>query len=379
MSVIYNTKLNYFINTSDTTLNRHLSLVRRMKISYNMKLNRYQSGSEIMDNNNRTGFVISREDSERQRIIEKQYIRTIGSVAGACIVIYILLENILTLPIAFFKPLYEIYYGSFKVRFIFNMVMSVVCMLLPFVIAGNILQKKTRIKYLRLNKPKDPLLAVFSVPTGLFICLIANYATGILITVTDKVGYELSSPDISQPETLAEKIIYFVTIAVLPPIVEEIAIRGVVMQPLRKYGDGFAVIASSFVFAVLHGNPVQAPFALAAGIWMGYVVCITGSLLPSMAIHFLNNTYSVAIDLMKNSITNDELFAKYVTVLNIAIITAGLVGAVLFTYKLNYKKLFKPLTFSSPFDKAKAFILNPPMLIAVAILLYITSKYITRN
>lgn len=42
MSVIYNIKLNYFINASDTTLNRHLSLVRRMKISYNMKLNRYQ-------------------------------------------------------------------------------------------------------------------------------------------------------------------------------------------------------------------------------------------------------------------------------------------------------------------------------------------------
>ncbi len=332
-----------------------------------------------MDNNNRLGYVISREDSEKLRITEKQYIKTIGSVAGVCIVIYIVLENLFTLPIAFFKPLYEIYYGSFKARFIFNMGMSVICMLLPFVIAGNRLKEKTRIKYLRLNKPNDPLLALFSVPTGVFICLIANYLTGILVTVTDKVGYELSSPNITQPETIAEKVIYFLTIAVLPPVVEEIAIRGVVMQPLRKYGDGFAIIASSFVFAVLHGNPVQAPFALIAGMWLGYVVCITGSLLPSMAIHFLNNSYSVAIDLMEKSITDKEMFAKYIAVLNIAILTAGLVCAILFTYKLNYKKLFKPLTFSSPLDKASAFVLNPPMLIAVAILLYITSKYITRN
>lgn len=332
-----------------------------------------------MDINNRTQYFISPEDSEKLRAKEKSYIRTVGSVAGVCVIAYVTLENLLTLPIVLISPLYKIYYGSFAVRFIFNMAMSVVCMLIPFIIGGNLLQKRTKIKYLRLNKPKDPLLALYSIPMGLLICVSANFITGILVSMMDKVGYELSSPDITQPYTTSEKIIYFFTIAVLPPIVEEISIRGVVMQPLRKYGDGFAIAASSFLFAILHGNPVQAPFALIAGFGMGYIVCITGSLWPSLIIHFLNNLYSVVLDIWSNSITDEVLLTKYCSVLEIAILCFGVMGIILFTYRLNGKKLFKPMTFSSSVDKASAFIVNLPMLTAVIFMAYITAKYISRN
>ena len=69
--------------------------------------------------------------------------------------------------------------------------------------------------------------------------------------------------------------------------------RGVVMQPLRKYGDWFAILTSAFVFALMHGNLVQAPFAFIAGIGLGYAVIASGSLWTGILVHLLNNSISV--------------------------------------------------------------------------------------
>ena len=68
------------------------------------------------------------------------------------------------------------------------------------------------------------------------------------------------------------------TIDVYKRQIEEFAMRGVVMQSLRKYGDWFAIIMSSLVLALVHGNMVQIPFAFIAGIAIGYAVTVTGSM-----------------------------------------------------------------------------------------------------
>lgn len=85
--------------------------------------------------------------------------------------------------------------------------------------------------------------------------------------------------------------------AVLPALIEEFAMRGVVMQSLRKYGDWFAIIMSSLVFALLHGNMVQIPFAFIAGIAIGYAVTVTGSMWTGVLIHFLNNLASIIMQI----------------------------------------------------------------------------------
>ena len=94
----------------------------------------------------------------------------------------------------------------------------------------------------------------------------------------DGIGFKLSSPDYEVTDDVFGRIVYFIMVAVVPPLTEELAIRGVIMQPLRRYGDRFAVVASAVLFAVLHGNLIQAPFAFIAGLGIGYAVCITGSL-----------------------------------------------------------------------------------------------------
>ena len=56
-----------------------------------------------------------------------------------------------------------------------------------------------------------------------------------------------------------------------------------------------AVLLSSALFALAHANLFQIPYAFAAGLVFAAVCIMTGSILPSILIHFLNNLLSLAI------------------------------------------------------------------------------------
>ena len=76
---------------------------------------------------------------------------------------------------------------------------------------------------------------------------------------------------------------------------EELAFRGYILQNLRQeWGTLAALLASSFLFALLHGlNPHFTPLALVgiavAGVFMAYGYLVTGSLWLPVAFHFAWN------------------------------------------------------------------------------------------
>ena len=86
------------------------------------------------------------------------------------------------------------------------------------------------------------------------------------------------------------RIIY---IAVFPAILEEFLTRGVILGELLPYGKGFAIVVSGALFAFMHMDLVQFPFAFLAGIAMAYVAVSYGSLRIAVLIHFANNFISV--------------------------------------------------------------------------------------
>ena len=63
---------------------------------------------------------------------------------------------------------------------------------------------------------------------------------------------------------------------------------------LRKWKHpAGAIVFSSLVFGVVHGNWVQAPFAFVIGLALGWMYYRTGSLLPGILMHFVNNSTAV--------------------------------------------------------------------------------------
>lgn len=314
--------------------------------------------------------------AEEQRKAEKKRLRTMGLTAGGCVVAYVILQNIITLPYAF-EPLNSMYAFSKEFMMLSNIIFSITGLWVPFAFGGRILRSKGLLaKDYCLEKPVSTSLMFASIPFGFLICLVGNYLTNVFVSGMEGVGVELSAPDFSVPSGIAGRLIYVVWVAVVPALVEEFAMRSVVMQPLRRYGDVFAIVATSFVFAILHGNLVQAPFAFIAGAGIGYAVCITNSVWTGVLIHFCNNLYSVLIDFLLEDVTNEETLNLIWNVSQIALYAICIIGAILFVIIKGKKKLSKSKIAMKTGEKWKVFVFNPTMIVAIAIMLYITAKYV---
>lgn len=148
---------------------------------------------------------------------------------------------------------------------------------------------------------------------GMAVAMVANYVSSIVDSNFSFWGLENNIDFSENASTYEEIILYFVSTAVVPAFAEEFAFRGILMGSLRKYGDTFAIIASSLMFGAMHGNISQIPFAFILGLILAYVDCKTNSIIPSIIIHFLNNAYAVTLDVLQNSfnLSDRKLTAIY--------------------------------------------------------------------
>lgn len=83
---------------------------------------------------------------------------------------------------------------------------------------------------------------------------------------------------------------------VFPAIAEEIAFRGLLQHWLQvAIKPGRALLLASALFMVLHFSVVSAPYLLAVGLLLGWMKMKTGSLYPSMLVHFLHNFFVIEL------------------------------------------------------------------------------------
>ncbi|MCA9668388.1 MAG: CPBP family intramembrane metalloprotease [Myxococcales bacterium] len=85
-------------------------------------------------------------------------------------------------------------------------------------------------------------------------------------------------------------------IALLAPIAEEAAFRGLIYRQLRqRISPVWATVISATIFAVMHGNLHQALWAFGLGVVTAIAYERTGSLLAPILVHALFNAVPVAV------------------------------------------------------------------------------------
>ena len=307
---------------------------------------------------------------------ERRGIKYVGIISGICVISYVIIQNVMSLIVAM-TPLGELYFNDPTMQSVVTIFMSIFSLLVPFGIGGMLISRKTGNQVFNFEKPVSGKLMAFAVPLGFFVCLAGNYVSSIFVNIMSDIGFNLSAPDFDVPSDIPGRIVYLVSIAVVPALVEEFAIRGAVLQPLRRYGDNFAIIASAIIFAVLHGNLIQAPFALIAGIALGYDVCITNSIWTGVLIHFCNNLYSVIIEFLIADIADEQLLNRIYIITMIALYAVSILGSVIFVIVKGKRKLMPSFTLISEGQKMKSFLINLPMVIAILIMLKITAQNVS--
>lgn len=169
--------------------------------------------------------------------------------------------------------------------------------LLYMLFSGHRISDTISVNYVK-QKLLWPMVAL-----GMAVAMIANYATEIVSNNFSLFGLNNTIDFDNASDSFLVNILYIVSTSVVPALIEEFVFRGIVMGSLRKYGDLFAIITSSILFAAMHGNIEQIPFAFILGLSFSYIDCKTNSLIPSILIHFFNNFYAVISDILNaNSI-----------------------------------------------------------------------------
>lgn len=110
---------------------------------------------------------------------------------------------------------------------------------------------------------------------------------------------------------MSRNIFGIIAIAIMAPLVEELLFRGAIEGHMLKTGKKpkTAVFLSALIFGIIHINPAQVPFAFCIGLVFGWLYYRTGSVIPGMIGHFLNN--SIATVIMATS-TKEEMNQKTV-------------------------------------------------------------------
>ena len=104
--------------------------------------------------------------------------------------------------------------------------------------------------------------------------------------------------------------VFFIAVAVIPVILEEVFIRGVILDHFRDVSLLQASIATGVLFGLMHIDLGQFGYATALGIIMAAIVMITGSLWGGILFHFFNNftSFVVLAAFQKMSEAFPELF-----------------------------------------------------------------------
>ena len=226
-----------------------------------------------------------------------------------------------------------------------------------------------------VSQPKDLAVSLAAVPITLMTVVVGAYTASAMSVFFAVFGLYPTSPVSSVPTGVVEFVLYFISSAILPAIIEELVFRGAIMQSLRRFGDTFALFASSVLFGLVHGNFVQAPMAFVTGLAIGYFVLRTGSLRTGMLIHFVNNALAVILSAIGSSLSINGQQLLTNTVYLLYLLGGFAAMGWLLTRYTNMFQLHASNTVMSMRGKLAAFFSTGLMLALLLVLAFTTSKY----
>ncbi len=292
--------------------------------------------------NNRGIFnysLLSESPSERQ----KRKIRSAARIIGVPYIVILVISAFWANVYLFFVR--ELGISQIKAidfingdgaRQILQIFLSIIMFTLPFIFAV-MLSKKRVSDLVILSKPeKRTVLPCFLL--GVSVCFFSSTAVSYAGMFFKSFGIEYSVDFGKNPSGFFGVLLALLSTAIVPALVEEFAMRGVVLGVLLPFGEAFSVITSAVLFGIMHGNFEQMPFAFLVGLVLGYIRIKTGSLWPCILVHFTNNLFSVTFDYISNSVSDSVMSAIYTVVVCVAIL--GLFPAVVLLQKRMGKNAF---------------------------------------
>ncbi len=168
---------------------------------------------------------------------------------------------------------------------------TILAFLIPAAGLALVLRKKGYLSGLRLGFPRFRLKKIgLSISAGLAASLLVVLINTMYFNVSGTSGIELTV-SIVTADSLRQSIgMTLLGVAVIPAMLEEIFLRGVLQPVYEKLtGTWPAIVFTSIVFAMLHGTLSNFIGPLLAGCLYGYLTYEFQSVWPAFIAHLSNN------------------------------------------------------------------------------------------
>lgn len=141
-----------------------------------------------------------------------------------------------------------------------------------------------------LSKPWGTLLWVALFSLGTIIPLSFLY---------EQLGIEMDENTQQIITSMMKEPWGYVAVGILAPLAEEVVFRGAILRTLlgimSKKNHWVAIMISATIFGVVHANLAQFINALLMGLLLGWMYYRTGSLVPGILLHWVNNTMAYVL------------------------------------------------------------------------------------
>ena len=218
-------------------------------------------------------------------------------------------------------------------------------------------------------KPVPFGIAFFGVLSAIGLCMLSNIINSYILYFFTEMGLNVPEAPQTMVATPTSLALNLFTMAVLPALLEEMIYRGYILRVLRPYGNLFAVLISSALFSLMHGNLRQIPFAFIVGLVLGSLYVCTNNIWLPIAVHFANNAISVLMEYFAFSLPETYQGVFYALIIY-GLIVVGIVCSIVllagYRKQLRVHRVGSSLRF---FDRWGALFSSP--LFVTAVLMYV--------
>ena len=188
--------------------------------------------------------------------------------------------------------------------------------------------------HLERRLPRETALYIFA---AVAVITAAAYVNSYMVEI---FHYGAFSDEVLWSESVTSNyqlVLMVFTTAVVPAFVEEFLFRGLILSNLQPYGRVTAVVASAFLFGLMHQNAGQFFYAAAAGLVIGFVYVKTKSLWVCILIHFVNNFISVIQTVLAERLS-DFAANMVLGLMQGTVFALGLVSAVILMLRIRDRR-----------------------------------------
>ena len=156
------------------------------------------------------------------------------------------------------------------------------------------------IKVTKVKKFKPQYVGLsFALSLGMFFGL--GFVNDAIVKLFTSFGANIGG--ITLPlDGIGHLILFSVTFALIPAICEELFFRGVLNSSTDGVKPVFAAIAISLCFALYHCSLAQLLYQLIYGVGLFLLVKASGSVIPAIISHFINNFAVILLEYLKISV-----------------------------------------------------------------------------